>query len=162
MGRHHRGDPEREVLGGGHLRRVDPFAHVGEVPVPQLAQVVEPRPSATRGQDVDVHFVRQVGHRRGEALAAGDLEGHHRHLMGPLRSLQRFLDAANLQHVDLLGAQVQRPLHRDRVHDAAIEVVPPMEVHRRQEPGHCAGGEHRRHERTGVEPRAVGRLDNNT
>jgi hypothetical protein len=55
-----------------------------------------------------------------------------------------------VHHVDAPGAQRDRPAHRDRVHDAAVEEVLVTDAHRRQQPRDRARRE------DGVDERAVG------
>jgi hypothetical protein len=70
------------------------------------------------------------------------LEGHQTNLPRPPGRAQRLLQPAHLQHVDRPGAEQHRPLHGDRVDDAAVDEVLVADSHRRQDPGHRAGGQH--------------------
>jgi hypothetical protein len=94
-----------------------------------------------------------------EPVPAGDLERDQAHLPGPGRNLERALDAAHLQHVDGAGAQRHGPPDRDRVHQAAVEVVRAADLDRRQQPRHRARRQHGRNDRPAAEPVRARALD---
>ena len=94
-----------------------------------------------------------------EPVPAGDLERHQPHLPRPGGNLELALDPAHLQHVDGARAERHGPPDRDRVDQAAVEVVGSVDLHRRQQPGHRARGHHRGHDRPVAEPPRARALD---
>ena len=59
---------------------------------------------------------------------------------------------ADLEHEDPVGAQRDGPAERDRVHDAAVEVVLVADLGRRQQPGYGGARHDRVHHPAAVEP----------
>ena len=102
---------------------------------------------------------RQRRHLLVEPVPARDLERHQPHLPRPGRDLQRALDPPHLQHVHGGGAEGHGPPDRDRVDQAAVEVVSSVDLHRRQQPGHRARGHHRGYDRPVAEPPRARALD---
>jgi hypothetical protein len=103
------------------------------------------------------HVVWQRRHVLVEPVPPGDLERHQPHLPRPGRNGQWTFDPAHLQHVDGAGAQGHGPPDRDRVDQAAVEVVLPADLDRRQQPGHRTRGHHRGYHRPAGKP-ARGRV----
>src|SRR5450755_4895550 len=117
-----------------HGRFVGPFnirIHVGLIAVAELGQVRRPQGSAGR-QHMHGHIVLQGRDLFVEAVPAGDLEGDQPHFPEPFRRGQRALDPPDLQHVHGPGAQLDGAPDRDRVDQAAVEVVLTVDLHRRQ------------------------------
>ena len=67
--------------------------------------------------------------------------------------------AADLEHEDPGRAELDGPADRDRVHDAAVEVVLVADPGRRQQPGYGGARDDRVDHRAGVEPVLGGPLD---
>jgi hypothetical protein len=83
---------------------------------------------------------------------AGDLPGPPRHGQGPV-------DPADLEHEDPGRAELDGAAERDRVHDAAVEVVLVADLGRRQQPGYGGARDDRVDDAAGVEPVLRGPLD---
>jgi hypothetical protein len=101
----------------------------------------------------------QRGHLLVEPVPPGDLERDQSHLPHPGGHLKRALDPAHLQHVHGAGSQRDGPAHRDRVDQAAVEVVRAVDLDRRQQPGHRAGGHDGGHHGPAAEPARARGLD---
>ena len=106
-----------------------------------------------------VTCVGQRGHLAVEAVPAGDLEGHPGDLPRLAWEAQRPVDAADLEHEDPVGAALDGPADRDRVHDAAVEVVLAVDDGRAQQAGHGGAGHDRVDDPAGGEPVLGGPLD---
>jgi hypothetical protein len=148
----------REVTHGRRIRAFDALPHLSPVTITELWQSGR-QPVTAGGQDVNADAGGQRQHLLVEPVPAGDLERHQPHLPRTGRDLQRALDPAHLQHVDVAGAQRDGPPDRDGIHQAAVEVVGAVDLNRRQQPGHRARGEDRGHQRAAAEPVRAGRLD---
>ena len=92
-------------------------------------------------------------------MTSCEFERDQGHLVGTSRWRERLFDAPDLQHVDRRGAQLDRSLHRDRVHDAAVHVVQVPDAYRRQQSRHRRGGQNRVDDRSVVEPLGTCGLD---
>jgi hypothetical protein len=103
--------------------------------------------------------VRQRRHVPDEAVAARDLERHERDLPRPAGWIQRAIEAADVQHVDLTRPERHRAADGDAVHDPPVEEVLSVDLDRRQDPRDCRGGQHRIGERPLREPVLGGALD---
>ena len=101
----------------------------------------------------------QLGQLPVEPVPPGDLEGHPGHLPRPAGHRQRLVHPADLEHEDPVGAAGHRPADRDRVHDAAVEVVLPVDLRRAQQPGDRGRGDHRVDHPAAGEPVLGGPLD---
>jgi hypothetical protein len=108
---------------------------------------------------VNLDVVGQTGHLLVKPVPAGDLERDQADLPQPLRRGQRALDPAHLQHVDAAAPERDRPSHRDRMHQPAVEVVLAVHLDRRQQPRHRARGQHGRRQWAAGEPARAGPLD---
>jgi hypothetical protein len=140
------------------IRAFDTLPHPSPFTMTELRQTrLDPVPSGR--QDVHLHVVRQRRHLLVEPVPAGDLERDQPHLPRPGGDRQRALDAAHLQHVDGARAQRDGSPDRDRIHQAAVEVMGAVDLDRRQQPGHRARGQHRRHDRAAAEPACARGLD---
>ena len=115
--------------------------------------------AARSGSTWAVTCVGQRGHLPVEPVPAGDLEGDPGDLPGPARRAQRPVDAADLEHEDPVGAALDRPADRDRVHDAAVEVVLAVDLGRAQQPGDGGRRHHRVDDPALGEPVLGGPLD---
>src|SRR5207244_10461565 len=99
-----------------------PPGHGLEVPVVELREVEGAcRYGFAGGEDVRGHALGERGQVAGEAMPAGDLERDHGHLDEVLRRLEGPFDAADVQDVDLGGAEIGGPGDRDTVHDPAVD-----------------------------------------
>ena len=137
--------------------QVDPFLHAGEVAAAEHAVVLARR--APCRQHVRLDARRQLGELAVEAVPAGDLEGDPGDLPRPLRHGERPVDPADLEHEDPGGAELHRTPERDRVHDAAVQVVLVADLRRRQQPGDGGARDDGVDDRAGVEPVLGGPLD---
>src|ERR1700712_438846 len=111
--------PGGQVPHGGVVRAGDPAGRSTVAPVVAGVELPARRPRLTAaGQHVHGHSGRKGRHVRGEAGPARDLEGHHPYLERIARGPQRLLDAPHVQDVDDLGAEGDRAVDRDAVHQA--------------------------------------------
>jgi len=94
-----------------------------------------------------------------EPVPPGDLERDQPHLPRPGGDRQRALDPAHLEHVDGTGTERDGSPDRDRVDQAAVEIMGAVDLYRRQQPGHRAGGHDGRHHRPAAEPARARGLD---
>jgi hypothetical protein len=136
----------------------DGLRHPSPVTVPELCQSRR-QPVCAGRQDVHPHVLRERGHLLVEPVPPGDLERDQPHLPRPGGDRQRALDPAHLQHVDGAGAERHGSPDRDRVNQAAVEIVGAVDLHRRQQPGHRTGGQDGRHHGPAAEPARARGLD---
>ena len=129
------------------------------IPGWQAARAAIADKKAAGRQHMHLHAAGQCRHLLVEPVPAGDLEGDQAHLPRAARHGQRTVDPAYLQDVDGAGAQGDGPPDRDRIDQAAVEVVLAIDGNRRQQPGHRTRGQHGRHDRPAAEPARAGVLD---
>jgi hypothetical protein len=137
---------------------LDALPHLGPVTGPELRQSRR-EPVSAGGQDVHPHMVRERGHLLVEPVPPGDLERDQPHFPRAGGDRQRALDPAHLEHVDGGGAERDSPPDRDRVDETAVEIVGAVDLDRRKQPGHRAGGHDRRHQGPAAEPARARGLD---
>ena len=132
------------------------FIHSGGNPASLIAQA----PIAFLPGD---EYLATIGGQREkvvrEPVAPRDLEGHETHLPRPARRLERLLLTPHLQDVDGPRAQLDAATHGDRVDDPAVDEVLLANLHRGQNAGHGAGGQHHLGQRPLGEPVLRGPLD---
>jgi hypothetical protein len=137
---------------------LDALPHPGRVTGPELRQSRR-EPVSAGGQDMHPHVVRKRGHLLVEPVPPGDLERDQPYLPRPGGDRQRALDPAHLEHVDGGGAERDGPPDRDRIDETAVEIVGAVDLDRREQPGHRAGGHDGRHHRPAAEPARARGLD---
>ena len=86
----------------------------------------------------------------GEAMPAGDLKGYRHDLQEVARWLQRPLDAADVEDVQLRGTQGDGPFDRDAVDDPAVHEMLAADLDHREQAGYRRGGD------DGVDEAALG------
>ena len=147
-----------EIARGRLIGLLDPRPDPILIAVPELGKVGWARVAAGR-QHVHRNCAGQRGHFLVEPVPAGDLERDQPHLPGPARHGQRAFDPPHLQDVDGAGAQGDGPADRNGIDQPAVEIVLAVHLHRREQPGHRAGGQYGGHDRPGGEPAGAGPLD---
>src|SRR6266550_2651467 len=116
-------------------------------------------PLLAGGQDVGHDAGGDVRHVMGEAMPAGDLKRDGHHLQEVARWLQRPLDPADVEDVQLRGAKGDGPLDRDAVDDPAVHEMLTADLDHREQAGYSRGGDDGVDEATLGEPVLRGPLD---
>src|SRR5262249_18460715 len=102
---------------------------------------------------------RHVRELADEAMPAADLERDQAHVSQTSRHLERLVDPARMEDVDLAGAELDRAVDRDAVDDASVNEVLAADLDGRQQPRDGGRGEDRVDERPAREPVLRGPLD---
>lgn len=92
-------------------------------------------------------------------MPARDLEGHQAHLPRPTRRFEGTVHPPYLENVDLRGPELDRPAHRNAVHEPSVQEVLTVDDDRSEQPRHGRGGEHGVDDRPTREPVLRGPLD---
>jgi hypothetical protein len=108
---------------------------------------------------VHADVIGQRSHLLVKSISPGDLEGDKAHLPRSARYRERALDPADLQDVDGAGTERDSPSHRDGMDQAAVDVMLAVDLDRREQARHGAGGQDGGHDRPGAEPPRARSLD---